>query len=153
MARTPIRWVLLTATGAAVSLACASAMVAGMAWMITHRQGASYTCLHYGAIGRGTDASKATTVSPWSIDAWTAVRSDAGTIIWRPETTGFANGQVRWFPLWPGIPIGLAISGFSLLRHRLWHWTHCRGCGYRRSGLTYDVPCPECGVVPRRWRP
>ena len=69
------------------------------------------------------------------------------------ETTTFPNGSVRWYPLWPAIPAGILLAGFSLFRHRLWHWSHCRGCGYKRVGLTYDLPCPECGVVPRRSRP
>jgi hypothetical protein len=153
MARTSIRWLVLTAAGVTMSVVSVAAMIAGTRWMITHRAGSSYTCLHYGAIGRGTEASSPTTASPWSMDAWTAVRLDAGSIVWMPETTGFANGEVRWFPLWPGIPCGLALAGASLLHQRRRHWTHCRGCGYRRVGLTYDLPCPECGVVPRRWRP
>lgn len=153
MARTPIRWILLAATGVAVAVASGAGIVASTRWIVTHRAGPSFTCLHYGAIGRGTDASAPPTTSPWSMDAWSAVRSDSFGVIWVPETTSFPNGQVRWFPLWPGIPIGIFFAGISFSRHRIWHWSHCRGCGYKRSGLTYDLPCPECGVVPRRWRP
>ena len=153
MARTPIRWILLTAVGIALSAGCAAAMMASTRWIISHRAGPSYVCLHYGSIGRGTDASAPATTSPWSIDAWSAARSDSVGIIWVPETTTFPNGSVRWYPLWPAIPAGILLAGFSLFRHRLWHWSHCRGCGYKRVGLTYDLPCPECGVVPRRSRP
>lgn len=153
MARTPTRWILLTAAGVAMAAVCGGAMAASMHWIIVHRAGASYVCLHYGAIGRGVNSSAPATRSPWSIDAWSAVRSDAGLVIWAPETTVFSSGQTRWWPLWPGVAAGLSLAAFSLLRSRLWHWSRCRGCGYKRVGLTYDLPCPECGVVPRPWRP
>ena len=149
----PIRWIMLIATGVAVAVVSGAGIVAGTQWIVTHRAGPSFTCLHYGAVGRGTDASSPPTNSPWSIDAWSAVRSDSFGIIWVPETTSFPNGQIRWYPLWPGVIVGILIAGISLLRHRRWHWSHCRGCGYKRTGLTYDLPCPECGIVPRRWRP
>ncbi len=54
-----------------------------------------------------------------------------------------------WISLW--LPAGATfvvstISAFMVSRTRR-RPGHCRKCGYDRSGLPTDAPCPECGLA------
>jgi hypothetical protein len=59
----------------------------------------------------------------------------------------------RQFLLYAAIPLGLGVLallvGVRALRSARRDPTRCHACGYSRSGLTAETPCPECGTPVR----
>jgi hypothetical protein len=57
-------------------------------------------------------------------------------------------------PLWVPLVIAggpaAALWRADIQRARRARPGHCPSCGYDRSGLTADSPCPECGTAPAR---
>lgn len=56
----------------------------------------------------------------------------------------------RQFLLYAAVPLGLGVLallvGVRAVRSRRRDPMRCHGCGYARTGLTADAPCPECGT-------
>jgi len=75
-----------------------------------------------------------------------------GDLFWCPQRLGTATVREFLIPFW--IPFLIAAAPTFLLWRadrratRREREGHCPTCGYDRSGLAPDAPCPECGAVP-----
>jgi hypothetical protein len=149
MLASPQRLNLITSLCVVLSAASIAAFWASHRWMISYHVGHRCWSLHEGAINWIDSPSNPNMVSPWSGNAWKVSRDDTDSTIWWFESFRFTNAESTWAPMWPLIALSLAGTTLSIVKRTTLHWTLCRGCGYRRSGITYDLPCPECGTQPR----
>ena len=148
------RWRCVAVIGLASFLALYATWHVSHSWMIWYQPGSRLIALHYGAIGVFDDPGSKLNLSRWSVDAWHARRDVTPCTIWWPEVqvVGTRSVVYSWYPIWPLVAAAGVVTLVGVARPRLLHWTRCRGCGYRRIGITYDQPCPECGEVPRTLR-
>lgn len=148
------RWRCVAVAGLLSFLALFAAWRLSHSWIVWYKPGRQMIAFHYGAIGLFDDPGSTLKLSPWSLDAWHAKQQASPCTIWWPEVqvAGSRSVVFSWYPLWPLVAAAGFVTIAGVVRPMLLHWTHCRGCGYRRMGITYDVPCPECGEIPRTLR-
>ena len=143
------RWRCIAAVGMLCFLTFFAIWHFSHKWMVWYQPRSLTIALHYGAIGFVRDPSIRFTHSLWSAEAWHATRMSSPCTIWFPEVDSSDRTTRAWYPLWPLVAISGIMTLVGVTRPYLLHWTRCRGCGYRRAGITYDLPCPECGCIPK----
>jgi hypothetical protein len=152
---TPSRWRMLTAIGVIITLAAAGVMYLGTAAMIWHHAGKRCIVLHYGAVGIIRGGGMLSKLDPLDGDAWHMEWHPAASLVTSYEHSTLGGADSIWIPLWPTVAASALFSLGCAAMYLNLHWSICRRCGYRRHGLDYHSPCPECGensrAYNRRW--
>ncbi len=77
-------------------------------------------------------------------------RVDKPKLVWSPQWPLASGAGPYIIPLWPFVAISIATTAaawrMDTLAQRSQRPGVCPACGYDRTGLAADAPCPECNA-------